>query len=91
VRARPRPALAMAVGALSPDQLLADVKRAKRGDELEFALAEAWFHLGQHFRALGQPAKAREAFEQSRARGITMAVEHAAAGFELASAGLMRP
>ncbi|MED5618529.1 DUF3857 domain-containing protein [Ideonella sp. BN130291] len=86
----PKPALAMLVGALSPEQLLAQIQRAKRGDELELALAEAWFHLGQHFRAIGQQAQAREAFEKARAKGITTAVEHAAAGFELASAGLMR-
>lgn len=84
----PRPALAMMVGAISPDQLLARVRSDKHGDELDFALAEAWFHLGQHFRLQGQPAQAREAFEKSRAKGIATTVEHAAAGFEL---GLARP
>ena len=86
----PRPALALAVGALTPEQLLADAARDKQGDALEFALAEAWFHLGQRFRLQGDAGLAREAFEKARARGITTAVEHAAAGFELAG-GLMRP
>jgi lipoprotein NlpI len=80
----PAPALAMMVGALTPEQLLAQVGVNQRGDERELALAEAWFHLGQHFRAVGDTARAREAFEQARNRSAPTLVEHLAAGFELA-------
>jgi lipoprotein NlpI len=80
----PRPALAMMVGALTPEQLLAQVKRDSRGDAMELELAEAWFHLGQHFRSVGDAARAREAFERARAKGAPTVVEHIAAGFELA-------
>jgi transglutaminase-like putative cysteine protease/tetratricopeptide (TPR) repeat protein len=80
----PAPALAMMVGALTPEQLLAQVQGDKRGDELELALAEAWFHLGQHFRALGDGARARDAFERARSKSAPTLVEHLAAGFELA-------
>ncbi len=80
----PRPALAMAAGALSPQELIAQVER-KRGDERELTLAEAWFYVGQLHRARGETALARQAFESCRALGITMYIEHVAAGLELAS------
>jgi len=80
----PRAALAMLAGALSPEQVLASVSHAKRGDELALTLAEAWFYVGEYYQAQGQPAQAREAFEKSRAQGATLHVEHWAAGFELA-------
>jgi transglutaminase-like putative cysteine protease/lipoprotein NlpI len=80
----PKPALAMMVGALTPEQLLAQLKRDSRGDAMELELAEAWFHLGQHFRSVGDAARAREAFERARAKGAPTVVEHIAAGFELA-------
>ncbi|MEW6704040.1 MAG: DUF3857 domain-containing protein [Pseudomonadota bacterium] len=80
----PQPALAMMAGVLSPDQLLAELAGRKHGDDLELALAEAWFHLGQHFRLQGDAARARAAFEQARAKGAPTVVEHLAAGFELA-------
>jgi transglutaminase-like putative cysteine protease/tetratricopeptide (TPR) repeat protein len=83
----PEPALAMLVGTLTPEQLLAQIARSERGDAREAELAEAWFHLGQHFRMQGDNAKARDAFEKARAKGITTSVEHTAAGFELAGSG----
>lgn len=79
----PRPALAMLVGALSPEQVIADVQN-KKGDERELTLAEAWFYVGQHHRAKGDMGQARAAFEKARGQGITMYIEHVAAGFELA-------
>lgn len=79
----PAPALAMVVGALTPEQLLAQAAGDTHGDARELALTEAWFHLGQHFRAVGNAAKAREAFEKARAKGTPALVEHLAAGFEL--------
>lgn len=78
----PRPALAMLVGALSPDEVLAQVNR-KQGDERELNAAEAWFYVGQHYQAAGQLPKAREAYEKSREKGITVYIEHHAAGIEL--------
>ena len=78
----PRPALALAAGRITPEQLLEQIAR-KEGDERELALAEGWFYIGEHHLAQGQPAQAREAFEKARERGITNYVEHMAAGFEL--------
>jgi lipoprotein NlpI len=79
----PLPALAMTVGAILPEQMLA-MANQKQGDDRALALAEAWFFAGQHYRAIGETAKAREAWQKARAQGITMYVEHRAAGFELA-------
>ena len=78
----PRPALALAAGRITPEQLLEHAER-KPGPERDATLAEAWFFIGQQHLALGQPARAREAFEKCRALGITNYVEHMAAGFEL--------
>jgi lipoprotein NlpI len=86
----PRPALAMMVGVLTPEQLLAQVKRDSRGDALDLELTEAWFHLGQHFRSVGDADRAREAFERARAKGAPTVVEHIAAGFELAGGARSR-
>ena len=44
----------MLQGQLSPEKLLQSVKRHKRGDERELALAEAWFAIGQRQWAEGQ-------------------------------------
>ncbi|NTV11877.1 MAG: tetratricopeptide repeat protein, partial [Zoogloea sp.] len=78
----PRPALAMLAGVLTPEQMLDEVSRQK-GDERELNEAEAYFYLGQHRLNQGQPQQAKEAFEKTRAKGITMYLEHVAAGFEL--------
>lgn len=79
----PGPALAMQVGNITPEEVLAQIDR-KRGDDRVLALAEAWFYIGQYYRARGDLPKAREAYQKARAHGITMYVEHVAAGFELA-------
>ena len=78
----PRPALAMVVGQITPEQVIEHLGR-KTGDDQELALVEAWFYIGQHHLNAKQPEKAREAFEKARAKGITRYVEHSAAGFEL--------
>ncbi len=78
----PRPVLAMFAGQMAPEQLIEQLGR-KDGDERELALAEAWFYIGEHRLNAQQPERAREAFEQARAKGITRSIEHAAAGFEL--------
>jgi len=82
----PRPVLAMLVGDLTPQALLADVDKLQ-GDERSLALAEAWFYVGQHHLVQGRIDAAREAFDRCRAQGITSFYEHIAAGFELARLG----
>jgi len=86
----PRPALAMLVGALSPEQMLAEVEK-KTGDERELNMTEALFYLGQQRLNQGQPTLARTAFEQVRQKGITMYIEHVAAGFELSAKTMPAP
>jgi lipoprotein NlpI len=78
----PRPALALQVGALTPEQVLAGVNR-KQGDDRELTLAEAWFYIGQYHQSQGRLDEARQAFRSAQGQGITMYVEHVAAGFEL--------
>ncbi|MBI4990371.1 MAG: DUF3857 domain-containing protein [Rhodocyclales bacterium] len=78
----PHPALAMFVGVLTPEEMLAEA-RLKQGDEQEMTLAEAYFYLGQYKLLQGQKIEARQAFEKTREKGITMYIEHLAAGFEL--------
>jgi tetratricopeptide (TPR) repeat protein len=75
----PRAALAMGVGTLTPEQLLAAAGSA------ELRLAEAWFHVGQLYQLRGEAAKARAAFETARAKGSGLGLERLAAGFELAA------
>ena len=64
--------------------MIAEVER-KQGDERELTLAEAWFYVGQHHRGRQELEKARQAYEKCRALGITMYIEHVAAGLELAT------
>lgn len=78
----PLPALALLTGQLSAEQVLQQLD-ARQGDDRELALAEAWFYIGQHHLIRGDTAKAREAFEKTRAKGITVYIEHMAAAFEL--------
>ncbi len=82
----PRPALAMLAGALTPEQVLTEVAR-KTGDERELTMTEALFYLGQHHLVQGRKSEARDAFQRTRAQGITMFIEHMAAGFELDKMG----
>ena len=82
----PRPALAMVVGQITPEQVIEQLGR-KTGDDQELALVEAWFYIGEYHLNAKQPDKAREAFEKARAKGITRYVEHSAAGFELQRLG----
>jgi transglutaminase-like putative cysteine protease/lipoprotein NlpI len=79
----PRPAMAMLVGDLTPQAMLAELDKLQ-GDERTLALAEAWFYVGQRHLIEGRVDVAREAFEKCRAQGITSYYEHVAAGFELA-------
>jgi len=83
----PRPALALLAGLRDPAQVLTTLEAQMQGDERELALAEAWYYIGQHHAAQGRVVQAREAFEKARAQGITMYVEHVAAGHELKRLG----
>ena len=78
----PQPALGLFTGRFTPGQVLQQLD-ARQGDDRELALAEAWFYIGQYHLGRGETAKARDAFEQARAKGITIYIEHVAAGFEL--------
>ena len=78
----PRPALAMLVGALPPEEVLKEVERLK-GDERAMTLAEAWFYVGQNDLLENRPEAARAAFAKARAQGVLGYIEHVAAGFEL--------
>ncbi len=79
----PRPALALLVGALKVDDVL-DIVQKMQGDERELNFTEALFYIGQWHLVHGRTGMARESFEAARSKGITMFVEHVAAGFELA-------
>lgn len=82
----PLPALAMLAGRLTPDQVLVQIDR-KTGDDRQLALAEGWFYIGEYWLGEGNPDAARTAFEKSRAVGVTLYLEYAAAGFELQRLG----
>ena len=78
----PSQGLAMFAGALTPDDLISAVNR-KSGDEREMTLAEAWFFVGQHHLVNRRPEDAKNAFRNCRDKGITVYIEHVAAGYEL--------
>jgi lipoprotein NlpI len=78
----PRPALAMLAGKITPEEMLA-MLNSKTGDERQMALAEAYFYIGQHYKALNDETKARAYFEKTRQLGVITFTEHAAAAFEL--------
>ncbi len=78
----PRPALAMLAGNITPEEMLSTVDN-KTGDDRQMALAEAYFYLGQHYLALGDPARARDYFEKTRQTEVIIYFEYIAAKFEL--------
>ena len=82
----PRPALALFGGQMTPEQVIEQIGR-KTGDDQELTLVEGWFYIGEYQLNAKQPDKAREAFEKSRAKGITRYIEHSASGFELQRLG----
>ncbi|MBI4987034.1 MAG: DUF3857 domain-containing protein [Rhodocyclales bacterium] len=85
----PLPAAAMLVGALTPEQLVEEINK-KQGDERELVSAEAYFYLGQYYLVHDKTAEAVQAFKQVREKGISMYIEHVAAGFELDRLGQAR-
>lgn len=82
----PRPALALLVGAIDVDGVLAALEK-KQGDERAMGLAEGWFYIGQHYAAEGRSDLALEAFRKAHALEVIVYIEHVAAGFEIAKAG----
>jgi lipoprotein NlpI len=82
----PRAALAMLHGQMSVKDMLATLD-AKKGDERELALVEAYFYAGQWYLLQGDKATATDYFRKTREKGITMYVEHVGAGFELRALG----
>ncbi|RTL54341.1 MAG: DUF3857 domain-containing protein [Rhodocyclaceae bacterium] len=78
----PRPAFAMLASLLTPDDVMAEVQK-KTGDERELNSAEAHFYIGQYYKNQGSMTAAEESFRATRKVGITMYIEHVAAGFEL--------
>jgi lipoprotein NlpI len=78
----PRSALAMLAGDISPEEMLATLD-SKTGDDLQMALAEAYFYVGEHYLVLNDPAKARAFFAKTRDLGVINFTEHVAAGLEL--------
>lgn len=82
----PRAALAMLHGQMSVQDMLSTLD-AKKGDERELALAEAYFYAGQWYMLQGDKATAADYFRKTREKGITMYVEHVGAGFELRALG----
>lgn len=78
----PQPALAMLAGALSPQDMLAQVNR-KSGDELAMTQTEAYYYLGQRALAEGDLKSAREDFEKVRDLGVLPYIEYSASRFEL--------
>lgn len=84
----PRPALAMLHGQLSVEAVLQHIERHKKGDDKVMALAEAYFYIGQHYYVQGDKQQAIDYFKKARAQGITMFIEHVAAGAELKLLGV---
>ena len=82
----PRPALAVLVGKLTPEEMLKLLER-KGGDERTMALSQGFFYLGQYYMGRGDKIKAREFFEKARRLNMVMHTEHTAAGFELRHLG----
>lgn len=78
----PHPALALMAGIWTPEQMMAEVEK-KSGDDRQMARAEAWFYLGQFHQIHGEAELAAAAFRKAREMGVTVYIEHMAAGFEL--------
>lgn len=82
----PRPALAVVVGKLSPEEMLKLLER-KGGEERKMASSEGYFYLGQYYMGRGNKTKAREFFERALQGNIVTSAEHKAVGFELRDLG----
>lgn len=79
----PRAALAMLVGAMTPDDLIKTVDD-KKGDDRQMALAEGYFFVGEHFLLAGDRKAAQSYFSKTRELGVIVYTEHITAGLELA-------
>jgi lipoprotein NlpI len=83
----PRIALAMVMGEQKPEDVLAWVE-ARPASQKEVLLSEAHFYIGQQYLVLGRNQEARQHFEKVRNLGMTLFIEHQAAGFELSRMGV---
>ncbi len=79
----PRPALAMLMGSLTPDELI-KIANEKTGDEREMTLSEGYFYIGQYYKVRGDDARAAEYFDKTQKQGILFYREHTASKHELA-------
>lgn len=78
----PAPALAMLGDQLTPDEVLSSLA-SRTGDDLEMALVEAWFYIGQWHKIHGDRTAAHEAFRRTAEKNIILYIEHQAARMEL--------
>jgi lipoprotein NlpI len=84
----PRIALAMVMGEQKPEDVLAWVETRPMAEK-EVLLPEAHFYIGQQYLVQGHPQEARHHFEKVRNLGMTLFIEHQAAGFELRKMGVI--
>jgi lipoprotein NlpI len=84
----PRIALAMVLGERKPEEVLAWVE-ARPAAQKEVLLPEAHFYIGQQYLVQGLKQEARLHFEKVRSFGMTLFIEHQAAGFELRRMGMV--
>lgn len=82
----PRPALAMLHGKLSPEDILALLKK-KTGMEAAVDSCEGHFYIGQYYLIKGDKLKAREHFAKARELKVVHYTEYTAARFELEALG----
>ncbi len=80
----PHAALKMAATGGDPEVMLRSLNKLT-GQELEFALAEAYFFAGQEYLVRGNKDKAKEMFERCVAIGAIHYIEHISAALELAA------
>jgi lipoprotein NlpI len=86
----PRPALAMAVNTLPPEEALRAAE-SKSGDDRVMATTEGYFYLGQYYLGRGDTARAQGYFERTVRQGILIYNENDAAQFELTRMGVAIP
>ncbi|WP_158229225.1 DUF3857 domain-containing protein [Collimonas sp. PA-H2] len=79
----PGTALAMLSDQKTPEAMLR-IAHKESGGDLETALAEAYFYLGQHYLLAGDKLKARLYFQHSVDKGVLYSPYHLAARHELA-------
>ncbi len=79
----PRPVLAMYAGVMSPEEVVAAAEKLP-GDARDYALDEAWFHIGQLKLSRGDNGGAEKAFRWFEANGLRNGAYYIVARGELA-------